>query len=309
MGRLASAGSFIVGLALAVAACGPRADAPATQEADTTAAAAADSLSVSGFQTPESVLHDEAGDVYLVSNINGTPIDKDDNGFISQIGPDGVVRQLKWIDGASPDVTLHAPKGLAIIGDTLFVSDIDSVRAFSRTTGAVLGGRGVPGSTFLNDLASGNGVLYVSDSGLKADFSSSGTDAVYRFDGNRAVAVVRDTALGGPNGLAVSGDSVIIVPFSRKAVRRVPAAGGTLTTALEMPVGGLDGLVRLPDGSLLVSSWENNTVYHVDPQNQVHAILPNMTSPADIGFDARRSRVLIPLFQENRLEIRPVRQQ
>src|SRR5687768_8785949 len=34
-----------------------------------------------GFQTPESVLHDPSSDTYLVSNINGGPVDVDDNGF------------------------------------------------------------------------------------------------------------------------------------------------------------------------------------------------------------------------------------
>ncbi len=288
-------------------ACERRTDTVPAEGAEATAAGAADSLSVSGFQTPESVLHDDVADVYLVANINGNPVEKDDNGFISQVGPDGNVRQLKWIDGASPQVTLHAPKGMAIIGDTLFVSDIDSVRAFSRTTGAALGARGVPGSTFLNDLDEAGGVLYVSDSGLKPDFSSSGSDAVYRFDGNRAVVVVRDTMLGRPNGLAAGTDTVIIVPFGSRSVWRVPATGGAATVALTMPVGQLDGVVRLADGGLLVSSWETNTVYHVDAQNQVHAILPNMQAPADIGYDARRNRVLIPLFNENRVEIRPLR--
>ncbi|MGH7459672.1 MAG: hypothetical protein ACREMA_01425 [Longimicrobiales bacterium] len=159
------------------------------------------------------------------------------------------------------------------------------------------GGRGYHGSAH-------DCVLYVTDSGLKPDFSSSGTDAVYRFDGNRAVAVVRDTALGRPNGLAVVPDGVIIVPFGSKNVQRAPATGGAAATVVTMPAGQLDGVVRPADGSLLVSSWETNTVYHVDPQNQVHAILP---SPADIGYDARRNRVLIPLFNENRVEIRPVR--
>jgi sugar lactone lactonase YvrE len=302
--------SLVVALAFLTGCDRGRTDSPPAESAEVRASAPApDSLSVPGFQTPESVLHDEVADVYLVSNINGQPVGKDDNGFISQVAPDGTVRQLKWIDGANPTVTLHAPKGLAIIADTLFVSDIDSVRAFSRTTGAPIGARGVRGATFLNDLAAGGGVLYVSDSGLKPDFTSSGTDAVYRFDGNRAVAVARGATLHGPNGLAVGPDGVIIVPFGGKGVMRAPATGpaATATQVLEMPVGQLDGVVRLADGSLLVSSWETNTVYHVDPQNQVHAILPNMQSPADIGYDARRNRVLIPLFQANRLEIRPIR--
>jgi hypothetical protein len=52
-----------------------------------------------GFKTPESILHDAVGDVYLVSNINGTPSAKDNNGFISRVSPDGKVQTLKWIEG------------------------------------------------------------------------------------------------------------------------------------------------------------------------------------------------------------------
>ena len=293
-------------LALALAAC-QRSDAPPAASADSAAApppTATDSFTVAGFSTPESVLHDEVADVYLVSNINGNPVGKDDNGFISKVAPDGTVQQLKWIDGAMPNVTLHAPKGMAIIGDTLFVADIDSVRAFSRMDGGPLGARGVPGSTFLNDLAAGNGVLYVSDSGLKPDFSSSGSDAVYRFEGNRAVALLRDTMLARPNGLAVGPNGIIVVPFGAKTAWLIPTTGGSKTVAATLPAGQLDGVVRQSDGSIIVSSWESNTVYHVTPQGEVHAIMPNMESPADIGLDAKRNRVLIPLFNPNRVEIR-----
>ena len=58
------------------------------------------------FQTPESVLYDPVADVYLVSNINGDPTAKDNNGFISRIGPDGTVMAAKWIAGGQGDVTL-----------------------------------------------------------------------------------------------------------------------------------------------------------------------------------------------------------
>ena len=46
--------------------------------------AVVDSLSGS-----EAVSYDSTHDVYLVSNINGTPQVKDGNGFISRIGSDG----------------------------------------------------------------------------------------------------------------------------------------------------------------------------------------------------------------------------
>src|SRR5262245_10177215 len=63
-------------------------------------------VEIPGFQTPESVLYDADNDVYLVSNINGKPLDADDNGFISKVSPDGKITELKWIDGAKDNVKL-----------------------------------------------------------------------------------------------------------------------------------------------------------------------------------------------------------
>src|SRR5467141_5238421 len=93
-------------------------------------------LTVAGFSTPESVLHDSTQDIYFVSNINGSPTAKDNNGFISRVRPDGAVENLKFIEGGHNGVTLHAPKGMALRGDTLWLADIDAVRAFNAKTGA-----------------------------------------------------------------------------------------------------------------------------------------------------------------------------
>src|SRR6185503_17852593 len=93
-------------------------------------------LTIAGFSTPESVLHDSVQDIYLVSNINGSPTAKDNNGFISRVRPDGAIENLNFIEGGRAGVTLNAPKGLAVTGDTLWVADIDVVRAFNARTGA-----------------------------------------------------------------------------------------------------------------------------------------------------------------------------
>ena len=64
-----------------------------------------------GLSTPESVLYDADADRYLVSNINGKPDGKDNNGFISVLSPDGTTTTPKWIEGGKDKVKLDAPEG------------------------------------------------------------------------------------------------------------------------------------------------------------------------------------------------------
>jgi sugar lactone lactonase YvrE len=263
-----------------------------------------------GFATPESVVYDSTADVYLVSNINGGPSDKDGNGFISRVTPTGEVATLKWIDGLAEGTTLNAPKGLGLQGDTLFVADIDAVRLFDRRTGAPLGAREVPGATFLNDVAIGpDGTVYVTDTGIRITaegIQDTGTDAVYRFDGERPVAIASGPGLGRPNGIVADSVGLVVVTFGSGSIYRLnPTSGERI--ALPIPQqGGLDGIVELSDGSFLISSWNGARVYRLAPTGTFSSVTDSIPSPADIGWDARRSRLLIPVFNEDRVLIRPM---
>ncbi|MGH2626833.1 MAG: SMP-30/gluconolactonase/LRE family protein [Anaerolineales bacterium] len=264
-----------------------------------------------GFATPESVLYDAAADVYLVANINGNPTGVDGNGFISRVRPDGRISALKWIDGTRPGVALNAPKGMAVRGDTLFVADITSVRMFDRRTGQFRGSVTVPGATFLNDAAAGpDGTIYVTDSGLKPDFSPSGTDAVYKIDRSGALAIVAKGAhLKSPNGVTVLSDGqLVVVAFSPDGgIYRLTAAGQKSVEVVRLPGGQLDGVEVLSGRALLVSSWAASAVFRVAPDGAATQVVQNVKAPADIGYDRKRNRVLIPLFMDNRVLIQPLR--
>jgi hypothetical protein len=81
--------------------------------------AAADTLTISGFSTPESVVHDTIQDVYFVSNIGpGNPGALDHNGFISRVNPNGTIIQLAWITG------LNGPKGLWLFRGNSFPESV-----------------------------------------------------------------------------------------------------------------------------------------------------------------------------------------
>jgi sugar lactone lactonase YvrE len=253
-----------------------------------------------GFKTPESVLYDPEQDVYFVSNINGKPVEADGNGFISKVSPEGKVLELKWIDGTKKGSTLDAPKGLAVFGDTLYVADLNVIRLFDRKTGASKGKIAAVGSTFLNDVAAApDGTIYVSDSGLKAGkegLDPTGTDAVYKIGkSRRADKLIASKELSGPNGLLADDKGVWAVTFGTDALYRV-GLDGKKEPNQKLPVGSLDGIVKLPDGSLLVSSWASSSVLRGTVGGPFETVIKDVKSPADIGYDTKRNVVLIPLF-------------
>jgi hypothetical protein len=275
-----------------------------------------------GFRSPESALYDPVADVYLVSNVSGGPADADNDGFISKVSPEGALLELRWIDAASAKTTLNAPKGMALVGETLFVADIDVVRAFDRASGKALGDVAIPSATFLNDLVAGpDGKLYVSDTGVgrkpgSAELGPNGSDAVYVIDAQRSVKeLAKNAELAQPNGLAIDNGSFgakgsLIVAASSGEVYRLDAKGEK--SPLGRPAGGLDGLVLTPGGRLVVSSWEASGVFitAASPASPASGaagafepLITELTSPADIGYDVKRRQLLVPLFRENALYI------
>jgi len=292
------------------AAVAPAAPLPAPAPASASAPTATKVVTVQGLLAPESVLHDSAQDIYFVSNINGSPMAKDNNGFISRVRPDGAVENLKFIEGGRNGVTLNAPKGLALEGDTLWVADIDAVRAFEAKTGAPIDTVSLSklGAVFLNDIAVGlTGALYITDTGIRFDDVGNvlhpGPDRVFRVGPDRAVTqVLRGDTLGRPNGIAVDpvGKRFIIVEFGGRYVLAWKPGDKAPGVVAKGP-GGFDGVV-VAGGRILVSSWADSSVSAYETGQEVK-LISGIPGPADIGYDAKRNRVLIPVLPGNRVEI------
>ena len=268
-----------------VATTAPAAATPAAPPAPEAPKAPTPALRYTGFATPESVLHDEARDRYLVTNINGKPVDADNNGFISELSPEGKVTTLKWIEAGKNKVTLNAPKGMAIVKDVLYVADLDTVRMFDAKSGAPKGEVKIAGATFLNDVAAADdGRIFVSDSGIKmegSEFVGTGTDAVWIIEKGKAKVLAKAAELSRPNGLLVDGKTVIVVPFGSNEIYRLDEKGKKADMT-KLPKGGFDGVVKL-GGTFEVA-------------------LPGLKAPADFGYDKKRGRVLVPRFMEDAVE-------
>jgi hypothetical protein len=257
---------------------------------------------------PESARYDRDLDVWFVSNINGSPLGKDNNGYISRLRPDGAPYTVKFIEGGKKGVTLNAPKGLAISGDTLWVADIDVARAFNKRTGALIANVATQGrARFLNGAAIGpDGAVYMTDTGVlfgpKGEVSHPGPDQIFRVTRSGATVALASPALEGPNGITwdPQRQRFVVVSFLGKGIHGWKPGDKNVEPIGSGP-GQQDGVVFLPDGRLLVTSWTDSSLIVLDG-GQVRKVATKVPSPADIDINPRDSRVAVPLLMENRVE-------
>lgn len=264
-----------------------------------------------GLSTPESVLWDASHNVWYVSNINGSPLAKDDNGYILRLSADGAkLDSVPFINGADADITLNAPKGMALVGDTLWVADIDAIRAFDVNTGNTVTTLelAAQNATFLNDVAvGGDGSIYITDSGISfnADGSVShpGKSRVFALRDRNAREAVVLPAESAANGIAfdAANNRWLIVGFNSPNIFAWTAGSDNLSILGSGPGGG-DGIVILNDGRALYSSWADSSLYLFADSTSTK-LRGGLNAPADIGYDARRNIVAVPLFSDNRVEL------
>jgi sugar lactone lactonase YvrE len=262
--------------------------------------------SIIGFQGPESVRYDPDDDVYYVSNMKGAGSVKDNNGFINRIRASNPDSGSVLVQGGEKGVTLNSPKGLAIHGDTLWVTDIDVLRGFDKHTGAPLATIDFAplGAVQLNDIAVGpDGTLHITDTGIimsPKGVIHTGPDRIFVVGPNAQISVAAEGfQLRQPNG--ITWDPVekrwIVLSFDRFAGQIMMNPQGQTKPNLirRKPAGGqLDGVEVLGDGAILFSSWADSSV-HILANGRDKPIVREVAVPADIGVDTKRNYLLIPL--------------
>ncbi len=224
-----------------------------------------------GFSNPEgAALAPDGG--YFISNVAGSGSDKDGEGWISRVSAKGDVETLKWIEG------LDAPKGMAVLGDELFVADIDQVRVFDVATGEARRTISIPGAEFLNDVTIWNGLVVVSDSRggriialteagprmLTGREPFDGVNGVYG-DGERLLFV--SMAFG---GLYVDRPNLIV---DDEGVRWGEGHGDPFRIVVEVDaMQDADGVAPAPGGGYIVSSWRGE-IFSVSEEGRVASLL------------------------------------
>lgn len=267
--------------------------------------AQAQSFTLSHFDTPESMIVDPDDGSYFVSNINGDPSVKDGNGYISKIDPLGKTVIQKFIGTGRTAGMLNAPKGMLIVGRTLFVADIDTVHGFNKETGrpvvAVDFSDFKP--KFLNDMASDNrGHIFVSD---------MLTDRIFKINQQKNYEVTDYTSgagLGGPNGLLFNpkNGNLMVATFNTGMLLEIDPSGGR--HVLKRGLGKLDGIDHDNQLNIYLSSFEKGEIYRITRAGRgaLSTLYAGLANPADISVDRRKRDILVPQYGSGQVSRLPI---
>jgi hypothetical protein len=255
------------------------------------------------FASPESAYYHAGSNAIFVSSINGQILEKDGNGYISRLSPDGKMVNAKWVTG------LNAPKGIRSLGNTLWVTDIDEVVAIEIATAQVTARVKVEGAQFLNDLATAlDGTVYASDSGLARIYAVK--------DGKSSVFVEGADQVDVPNGLLVDGTRLILGTIGVSGARGArpgrgagPPPSGHLyafdlktrqRTQLTMdPVGGIDGIEPDGRGGLLITDVIGARLLRVAASGQTRVLAKFSGGGADFGYIGSKQIAVVPFLAAN----------
>ncbi|PKO53397.1 MAG: gluconolaconase [Betaproteobacteria bacterium HGW-Betaproteobacteria-20] len=253
---------------------------------------------ITGLRTPESAVQAKDGRIF-VSEIG--EFGKDGDGQVSVI-ENGQARLFAK--------DLDDPKGLAIIGNNLYVADKTKILKISLIDGkaSIFVAATAFASTpqFLNDLeADPQGNLYVSDSG---DIMGTGKGgAIYKVDANGQATLLidgkQDVRVMAPNGLLAddTGNILIFVDFTSGILYSFNQQTKALTDIAE-GFGGGDGVVHHSNGTMYVSDWKSGKVFSLNTKGEVAELKSGYQSAADIAMTKDEKYLMVPDMKAGELD-------
>ena len=249
---------------------------------------------VSGLLQPEAVRYDADTDMYFVSHFNGSGSARDSNGFITRIHAGTGEVTPRFAVGES--AALHAPRGMYIVEDILWVADVDGIHGFDKHTGAQTEFVDFSGLEhgFLNDVAAdADGNLYVTDTGGRT---------VFVIQAGAPSILVED--LINPNGITFddASASLILAPWDEgETITSIALSSDSVTVVHRQSGSKIDG-IELFEGQLIFAMQSDSTV-QIFSEAGGSKYIKTRGKPADIAIDTRRRRVAVPYIALGQVDI------
>ncbi|HEY0109072.1 MAG TPA: hypothetical protein VGB67_05535 [Fibrella sp.] len=238
------------------------------------------------LRTPECVLFDPAKNVLYVACINGNPTLENKGSYLTKLSPDGKVIQLKFTEN------LNSTKGMGILGDKLYVTEMTNVVEIALSSGKILNRYPIEGAKFLNDIAidTRNGVVYITD---------SNDSKIWALTKGKASLVLAGAPLKGPNGLLFENNQLLIGNGDGSLLTMDPGTKKLGTIAKGM--GGIDGIIALGNKQYVVTEW-GGKIWHIQADGTTELKMDTSTAKinsADIGYNPTTKMLYVPTFFHN----------
>ncbi|MFZ4546277.1 MAG: hypothetical protein ACOYN4_02515 [Bacteroidales bacterium] len=240
-----------------------------------------------GLKIPESVLYDSVTGLIFVSNIEGNPSKKDSTGFISTLSADGKILKADWVKG------IDAPKGMAILNNHLFVSNIDEVVEIDIAAATIVKRYPISGSKFLNDIAIDpkTGMIFITD---------TETGVVYVMLNGKSSIWLQDALYKGANGLYLKDNQLYI--GTGNSIIQADIITGTVVVCVAN-TGSVDGIFVASDNNFIYSDWKGSVF--IAAKNRKPRLListaAQKVNAADFGVIPEKNMILIPTFGNNKV--------
>ncbi|MCV9385278.1 hypothetical protein [Reichenbachiella ulvae] len=256
------------------------------------------------YDAPDQVVWHAASQTWFVSSLGGgISLEKDGYGWISRLDREGQVIAPYWI---GKDEGMHAPSGMTLTENYLFVCDRDGVYQVDIEKSQIHAFFEIPDGEFVNDVAMGpDGELYVSD------FFAN---RIYRIQPeSKKVEVWLETDnLLSPDGLMIDQDQLIVACWGRLSepgTFETSKLGDLLSIDLKskkirtlaQDVGNLEGITKIGN-DFYITDWAAGKLLKVKPKSaEVQTILSGLEHPTDPWYAENLDVLAFPQHGTNQV--------
>jgi DNA-binding beta-propeller fold protein YncE len=247
-------------------------------------------LKLTGFSHPESVIYDENGEYFYVSNMaNKTEGD----GFISRISRKWNEQEHRWITG------LNDPKGLLIKDNRLYVTDVTYFIEMDLDSGEILQRIPVEGAKSLNDPAMDeNGEIY---------FSDLAGSSIYKMNEAGEIELwLNSPELERPNGLFITPEFILVAAWGDDQngnILKVDRSTKEISRISKQGIGNMDGIQPKGNGEYYISDWATGKIYTIDMEGNLEEVFTSEKSSGDILYLKDENKLYLPMNHQNELWI------
>lgn len=256
------------------------------------------------FDAPDQAVWHAPSQSWFVSNLGGGISLKQDNyGWISRTDVDGKVIEPFWIGKAEG---MHAPSGMIITDEQLYVCDRDGVYEIDIAAAEVTRFFELPTGEFINDIArAANGDLYISD-----------------FFGNKLYKIPATTRepevwleterLEAPDGLYMEKGRLIVASWgvlSKPGTFETSKPGSLFSIDLKTKeinilikeLGNLEGITKA-GRFYYITDWAAGKLLKVHPGKQtVEALITGLKNPTDPDYAKELGVLAVPQHGTNQV--------